>query len=236
MAGEKILIVDDEAVVRKLIQYHLGGEGYQVISAADGCSALNLVQTEKPQLVILDILLPDVDGIEICREIRRDNNMPVIFLTSKNDSSDVVLGLGVGGDDYIIKPFKPQEMLARVKAHLRRYLMPGTAGNASGQEKILRYPGLEINLTGRTVRVNGTPVNLTAKEFDLLALLARNPNRVFDHNQLLEQVWNYQNHADHRTLMVHINRLRKKIEPAPSAPTYILTVKGIGYKFNAINF
>lgn len=234
MAEEKILVVDDEATIRKLLQYHLANNGFAVVTSGDSYEALNLVRAEKPDLIILDILLPGLDGIEICREIRKNSNTPIIFLTSKNDSSDVVLGLGVGGDDYITKPFKPLEMIARVKAQLRRRHLQFVGGNTVMQNRVLKYQGLEINLAGRSVFVNGSPVNLTAKEFDLLALLAQNPNHVFTYNQLLELIWNYENHDDYKTLLVHANRVRKKIEPNPSKPLYILTMKGVGYKFNGL--
>lgn len=232
MAGEKILIVDDETVIRKVVEHHLVQEGYQVIAAADGGSALDLVRTHKPDLVILDILLPDIDGIEICREIRKESITPIIFLTAKNDSSDIVLGLGVGGDDYIVKPFNPKELIARVKANLRRSFLQKAVGQQSARDGILAYSGLEINLPSRTVLVGGSPVALTNKEFELLALLARNPNRVFSHQQLLESIWQFKYNADYQTVMVHVNRLRKKIEQNPSKPRYIVTVRGIGYKFS----
>ncbi|WP_066633866.1 response regulator transcription factor [Desulfolucanica intricata] len=234
MAEEKILVVDDEALIRKLLQYHLVNNGFRVVTTGNSYRVLELVQVEKPDLIILDILLPGIDGIELCREIRKQNNVPIIFLTSKNDSSDVVLGLGVGGDDYITKPFKPQEMIARVKAHLRRWRLQDTGGSTAVQNRKLKYKGLEVDLPGRSVFVNGRAVNLTVKEFDLLALLARNPNHVFTYRQLLNLIWKYENYDDKRTLLVHINRLRKKIEPDPSKPVYILTMKGVGYKFSGL--
>lgn len=232
MAGEKILVVDDEAVVRKVVVHHLVREGFQAIAGGDGGSVRELVRVHKPNLIILDILLPDLDGIEVCREIRKENNVPIIFLTSKRDSSDIVLGLGVGGDDYIVKPFNPKELIARVKANLRRSLPQNAAHQPSGQSGILAYPGLEIDLSGRAVRVNGSPVALTNKEFELLALLAQNPNRVFSYQQLLELVWQFMCNDDYRTVLVHVNRLRKKIELDPYKPRYIVTVRGIGYKFH----
>jgi len=239
MAGETILVVDDEAVVRKVIEHHLMREGFRVVVGKDGGSVFELIRFHDPALIILDILLPDIDGIEICREIRKKSDVPIIFLTSKGDSSDVVLGLGVGGDDYVVKPFNPKELIARVKAHLRRSRQSSSALGVSGwsdrkeQEKErISYPGLEIDLLGRTVLVGGSPVALTNKEFELLALLAQNPNRVFSYHQLLESVWQFKYDADYRTVMVHVNRLRKKIEPGPSNPRYIVTVRGIGYKFH----
>ena len=232
MAGEKILVIDDEAIVRRVIEHHLVREGFQVITAGDGGSVFELVRAHKPELIILDILLPDVDGIEICREIRKKNNVPIIFLTSKRDSSDIILGLGVGGDDYIVKPFNPKELIARVKANLRRCLMQNTVDQCPEQEKILTYPGLEINLSSRTTLVDGSPVALTNKEFELLTLLAQNPNRVFSYDHILESIWHFRYNADYRTVMVHVNRLRKKIEADHSKPRYIITVRGVGYKFH----
>jgi two-component system response regulator MtrA len=232
MAGEKILVVDDEAVVKKVVEHHLIREGYQVLTAADGSSVFELIRAHKPDLIILDILLPDLDGIEVCREIRKENNVPIIFLTSKRDSSDIVLGLGIGGDDYIVKPFNPSELIARVKANLRRSLLQNIACQPQGQNEVLAYPSLEIDLSSRTVLVDGTPVAFTNKEFELLALLMQNPKRVFSYNQLLELVWQFKDNADYRTVMVHVNRLRKKIEQDPSQPRYIITVRGIGYKFH----
>ncbi|KKM12362.1 transcriptional regulator [Clostridiales bacterium PH28_bin88] len=232
MAGEKILVVDDEAVVRKVVEHHLVTEGFQVITAGDGGSVFELVRAHKPDLIILDILLPGLDGIEVCREIRKENDVPIIFLTSKRDSSDIVLGLGVGGDDYMVKPFHHKELIARVKANLRRRLLQSIASTPSEQKQVLGYPGLEIDLSSRTVLVDGSPVALTNKEFELLALLAQNSNRVFSYHQLLELVWQFKDNADYRTVMVHVNRLRKKLEPDPSQPRYIITVRGIGYKFH----
>ncbi|MGE5588766.1 MAG: winged helix-turn-helix domain-containing protein [Clostridia bacterium] len=236
MAGETILVVDDEAVVRKVVEHHLAREGFRVVVGKDGSSVFELVRFHNPDLIILDILLPDLDGFEICREIRKRSDIPIIFLTSKGDSSDVILGLGVGGDDYVVKPFNPKELIARVRAHLRRSRQRNAAcevsGQRDGQRETISYPGLEIDLSGRTVLAGGSPVELTNKEFELLVLLAQNPNRVFSYHQLLESVWQFKYDVDYRTVMVHVNRLRKKIEPDPSKPRYIVTVRGIGYKFH----
>ncbi|MFZ5642327.1 MAG: response regulator [Bacillota bacterium] len=235
MAGEKILVVDDEATIRELISFHLDKNNFQTITAKDGQSAFEIVRTHKPDLIILDVLLPGLDGIEICRKLRKDNDVPIIFLSSMNEPSDIVLGLGVGGDDYIIKPFNPKELIARVKANLRRSRMQYTNGEPFEQKQIINYPGLIIDLSSRTVEVNGSPVTLTNKEFELLILLAENPNRIFNYDQLLELVWQFNDNADYRTLMVHINRLRKKIELDPSKPQYIVTVRGVGYKLHNHN-
>lgn len=233
MAGESILVVDDETVVREVIKHHLELEGYQVITAGDGHSALSLVNNHEPHLIILDILLPDIDGIEVCRIIRKTSNVPIIFLSAKGQLTDIVLGLGVGGDDYITKPFNVVELLARVKANLRRTSLQQI--EIDPPQNTISYPGLEIDLAGRTVRANDRLINLTYKEFELLVLLAQNPNQVFTYAQLLESVWDYKDNSDYRTVIVHINRLRNKIEPTPSQPRYIITVRGIGYKFSSPN-
>lgn len=224
-------MVDDEAVVRKVVEYHLVREGFRVLTAGDGGSVLELVRLQKPDLIILDILLPDLDGLEVCYEIRKSNNVPIIFLTSKNDASDIILGLGVGGDDYVVKPFNPKVLVARVKANLRR-LQKSKTTPSSEQQQILSYPGIDIDIPSRTVLVDGSPVVLTNKEFELLVLLAQNPSRVYSYHQLLELVWQFKDNVDYRTVLVHINRLRKKIERDPSKPRYIMTVRGVGYKFN----
>ncbi len=234
MAGEKILVVDDEEVIRELVYHCLVKEGFQVFTVGDAYSAIEFIRTKKADLIILDILLPELDGIEVCREIRKSTNVPIIFLTSKSDSSDVILGLGVGGDDYIVKPFIPGEMVARVKAQLRRCRLQNLTGGGPEIEKsLLKYPGLEIDLTGHSVYVNGSPVNLAPKEFEMLALLAKHPNQVFGNGQLLDLLWQSKDYTDNRTLLVHVSRLRKKIEKDPSNPEYILTVRGVGYKFNS---
>lgn len=231
MAGELILVVDDEEVVRELVRHCLIKDGFRVITAGDADSAFELVARLKPDLIILDILLPGIDGIEVCQKLRKETDVPIIFLSAKSDSSDVILGLGVGGDDYIVKPFVPGEMVARVKAQLRRRKLRDNAG-VSRELKKLKYPGLEIDLEGHAVLVNGSPVTLAPKEFEILALLARNPNRVFTSEQLLDLVWQAKDFADNRTLMVYISRLRKKIEKDPDNPAYILTVRSVGYKFS----
>ncbi|BAF58324.1 MAG: response regulator transcription factor [Pelotomaculum sp.] len=232
MAGELILVVDDEEVVRELVRHCLVREGFKVITTADAYGAFDLIARLKPDLIILDILLPGLDGIEFCRKLRMKNEVPVIFLSAKGDSSDIILGLGVGGDDYIVKPFVPGELVARVKARLRR-LKPGEETAAGREPKMLKYRGLEIDLEGHAVLVDGSAVALAPKEFEILALLAKNPNRVFKNEQLLDLIWQSKDFADNRTLMVHISRLRKKIEKDPNNPAYIQTVRGVGYKFSA---
>lgn len=230
MIREKILVVDDEAEIRDLIYLYLNKEGFQVFGASTSQEARELTYCERPDLIILDILLPTQDGLELCGQLRKITDVPIIFLSCKSEDIDKILGLTVGGDDYMTKPFSPGELVARVKAHLRRSHLQVRNNEA---KQILRYPGLEIYLTSHSVFVNNTPVFLTAKEFELLVFFAQNPNRVFYTDQIFQKIWKtYGLEGDTRTVMVHISNLRKKIEPNPAEPKYILTVRGIGYKFN----
>ena len=178
MAGEKILVVDDEAVTLELLSHFLGKEGFQVFLADSGVFALQTIDREEPDLILLDILLPDLDGMEVLRQLRQKTDVPVIFITAKTDSLDVALGLGLGGDDYVMKPFIPVEVVARVKAHLRRYFQRSMFREGE-LRPVLNYPGLRIDTRMRTVEVRGRAVALTTKEFDILVLLARNPHRYF---------------------------------------------------------
>lgn len=230
MTSEKILIVDDETDIIELISLFLSKEGYEIITCQRGDLVTDLVQSQQPDLIILDVLLPGMDGIDVCRSIRKISNVPILFVSAKSDDLDVILGLGVGGDDYIPKPFSPSQLVARVKAHLRRSLM----SDAQAKDDILKVDGLEINLTSHTVYVNGVETTLSSKEFDLLVLLATHPKKVFKIDQLYEKVWGSASLGDTRTLMVHISNLRKKIEKDPANPKYIITIRGVGYKFNVI--
>lgn len=229
MSGEKILVVDDESEIVELIRLYLEREGYQVISASNGNQVFDLVQQHRPDLIILDILLPGIDGIEVCRQLRKTNNTPILFISCKSEDIDIILGLSMGGDDYITKPFSPSQLVARVKAHLRRNSL---IDRQKEDPQRLLYPGLEIDLVSHIVKVSGRPISLSAKEFDLLSLLAKTPNRVYKIEQLFEMVWSLDSLGDPRTLIVHISNLRKKIEPNPAEPRYIITVRGVGYKFN----
>jgi DNA-binding response OmpR family regulator len=229
MRREKILIVDDELEIGELICLYLAKEGYQTLTAYDGYGAIDIVDKQKPDLIILDIQLPDLDGFEVCLELRKRTKAPILFLSCKSDDLDKILGLGVGGDDYITKPFSPGEMVARVKAHLRRSRMLFETVPA---EHDLQYGELTIEPKSFTVSLRGEPVPLSAKEYQLLLLLAKNPDRVFSLDQLFTQVWESPSIGDPRTVMVHISNIRKKIENDPARPNYILTVRGGGYKFN----
>ena len=232
MAGEKILIVDDEAVVREILSYHLRKEGYQVLPAVHGLEALELARRENPDLILLDILLPMIDGMELCQELRKESDVPILFITSRDDAFDLALGLGIGGDDYIKKPFNPVEVIARVKAHLRRYRSARQKQLSPENKQILSFPGLSLDLLNKTVIVRGQIVSLTAKEFAILALLASTPRQFYNASQLIERLWDSPASVDERSLMVHISRLRHKIEQDPSRPRYLVSVRGYGYKFD----
>ncbi|EPY07597.1 PhoP family transcriptional regulator [Paenibacillus sp. E194] len=230
MNESKILIVDDEIEITELISLYLRREGYRVYVADNGYTALQMMKEIEPDLIILDILLKSLDGIEVCKEVRKTSHVPILFISCKSDDVDIILGLTVGGDDYITKPFSPSQLVARVKAHLRRNSLSAQALQRSAQHR-LSYEELEMDLQSHTVTVQGRAVALSAKEFDLLAYLAQSPNKVFKLEQLYQHIWNTESFGDTRTLMVHISNLRKKIEPDPTRPRYIVTVRGVGYKF-----
>lgn len=230
MPGEKILIVDDEKPINDLIKSYLLKEGFVPLTALNGQTALEIVQNEKPDLIILDIMLPDIEGIDLCLEIRRKSTVPILFLSCKSEEVDKIVALSVGGDDYMTKPFLPGELIARIKAHLRRVQSPAYQPE---EDEFYEFPGLTVNLTTREVAVDGVPVNLTAKEFDILKLLITNPKRIFSADQLFEMAWKTNTlEGDSRTVMVYVSTLRKKIEGNPDNPKYILSVRGVGYKFN----
>lgn len=222
----KILLVDDEKTLVKALIFNLEKEGYQVIPAYDGEEALKKMEGENPDLLILDLMLPGVDGFEVCRRVRKNYDIPIIMLTAKGDDIDKILGLELGADDYITKPFNPRELLARVKAILRR-----SNTQNSSIKNLIKVQDLQIDLYQHRVRVKDQEIDLTSKEFALLNLMASNPGRVYSREQLLEQIWGYNYYGDARTVDVHIRHLREKIETDPSNPRYILTVWGTGYKF-----
>ncbi len=227
-----ILVVEDEPALQAAVGYNLRREGHRVLLAADGPTALALM-AEGPDLVILDLMLPGLDGFEVCRRIRQQSSVPIIILTARADEVDRVVGLELGADDYITKPFSMRELLARVKALLRRrdlILAELQARAAAGAERLVAGD-LEVDLARHTVTRAGVPVNLTPKEFDLLAFLVRNRGRVFSAERLLGEVWGYANPVDPRTVAVHIRSLREKLEDDPSRPVLIETVRGVGYRF-----
>lgn len=237
MAREKLLLVEDDPEIAGMLKLFLQREGFQIVSARTGSEALTLAKQEEPQLIILDILLPELDGFEVCRILRQQSNCPILLLSCKSDEEDKVLGLRLGADDYLTKPFSPRELIARINAHLRRIRMLDNNGQVASptvppQAKSLVFEGLEINPASHEVLASGKLIALSAKEFHLLYLLAQRPNQVFSMEQLYNLAWGASDHGDSRTVMVHIRNLRKKIEPVPSHPRYILTIRGVGYKFS----
>jgi two-component system, OmpR family, response regulator MtrA len=218
----KVLIVDDDAALAEMLTIVLRNEGFEPVVCPTGDRALALLREHRPELVLLDLMLPGKDGIDVCREIRAESGVPIVMLTAKNDTVDVVLGLESGADDYIVKPFKPKELVARIRARMRRYDEP--------VPETLKIGDLTIDVAGHTVKRDATTINLTPLEFDLLVCLARKPWQVFTREVLLEQVWGYRHAADTRLVNVHVQRLRAKVEADPEQPEIVLTVRGVGYK------
>ncbi|MCR4428707.1 MAG: response regulator transcription factor [Caldiserica bacterium] len=229
MEKESILVVEDEERISNLIKLYLEREGFSVLLAQEGNEALKVFKEKRPDLVILDLMLPGIDGLEICRLIRQSSTVPILILTAKDEETDKVVGLSIGADDYITKPFSPKELVARVKAHLRR-----TKYWQAPKEEILGDGRIKIDTGSRQVWLNGKEVKLTALEFDLLKTLASSPSRVFSREQLLDLVWGVNYFGDPRVVDVHIGNIRKKIERDPSAPEIIKTVRDVGYKFESL--
>lgn len=223
----KILVVDDEKLVVKGIKFNLEHDGYEVVTAFDGESAVALTSSEKPDLVILDLMMPKLDGLEACMQIRAFSNVPIIMLTARSTDMDKLMGFECGADDYVTKPFNILELKARIRALLRRAGAERSAAQPESQQ--LRCGNLVLDLASRSALRDGAPVTLTAKEFDLMELFLRNPNRVFSRTSLLDQVWGYEYQGDDRTVDVHIRRLREKLEEVPASPAYIMTKWGVGY-------
>ena len=217
-----MLVVDDDTALAEMLGIVLRGEGFEPFFCADGGTALDAFRSTRPDLVLLDLMLPGKDGIEVARQIRAESGIPIIMLTAKSDTVDVVLGLESGADDYVVKPFKPKELVARVRARLRRSDSPAP--------EILEIGDLTIDVAGHSVRRGEDTIPLTPLEFDLLVALARKPWQVFTREVLLEQVWGYRHAADTRLVNVHVQRLRSKIEKDPERPEIVLTVRGVGYK------
>lgn len=224
----KILVVDDEPNIREVVGLYLRQDGHAVVVAADGEEALRLYRQARPDLVVLDLMLPGLSGLEVCRRIQGERRVPLIMLTAKGEEEDRIVGLGVGADDYVVKPFSPRELVARVAAVLRR-VNEASAGPANGE--VLSFGELQINPNTRIVTVQGDPVALTAREFDLLHHMASSPGRVFTRDQLMESVWGYTFAAETSTVTVHVRRLREKVEADPAHPCRLLTVWGVGYRF-----
>jgi DNA-binding response OmpR family regulator len=221
-----VLVVDDEPTLREVVVRYLEREGYHALVAADGDEAESILRNEAPDLVILDLMLPGTDGLEICRQIRAHSSLPVIMLTARGEETDRIVGLELGADDYVTKPFSPRELVARVRTVLRR-----TAQRPEPDE-VMRHGELVLDSASRDVRKGGRLVKLTAKEFDLLWFLAAHPRRVFSREHLMASVWGYQSAFDTGTVTVHVRRLRAKIEEDPARPRHIETVWGVGYRFS----
>jgi len=236
MRKQTILVVDDETTIREVVRRYLEREGFAVIEAENGNQALQHLREQAPNLIILDVMLPGLDGLSITRRLREgesllavNEDVPIIMLTARKEELDRITGLQVGADDYVTKPFSPQELVARVQAVLRR------SGNhkASASDTPLLFAALRLDPRTRSTTLHGAEIELTAKEFDLLWFLAKNPRQVFTRTQLLDQIWGYDFFGDPSTVTVHVRRLREKIETDPSNPSYIQTVWGVGYRFSS---
>ncbi|MBE0684819.1 MAG: response regulator transcription factor [Anaerolineaceae bacterium] len=223
----RIAIVEDEPSISEVVSLYLRRAGYEVVCFSDGLLALNSLIDALPDLIILDVMLPGMDGFTLTRKLRDQSDVPIILLTSRREESDRIAGLELGADDYVVKPFSPQELVSRVRAVLRRV----RAASEITKEGILNFNGLTINPQTRDVSINEEPIILTAKEFDLLYHMALHPRQVFTREQLLENIWGFSHYIDPGTVTVHMRRLREKIEKNPTSPVYIITVWGIGYKF-----
>ncbi len=222
----RVLVVDDDTALAEMIGIVLEGEGFEPLFCADGAAALEAFRAAAPDIVLLDLMLPGLDGIEVCRLIRAESDVPIVMLTAKSDTLDVVKGLESGADDYIPKPFAPKELVARVRARLRRREEP--------ENDVLRIADLTIDVDGHRVLRGDTQIPLTPLEFDLVVALARKPRQVFSREALLEQVWGYRHAADTRLVNVHVQRLRAKIERDPEHPEVVVTVRGVGYRAGAV--
>jgi two-component system response regulator ResD len=223
-----VLLVDDEPIVREVVARYLRREGFETIEAGDGDTARGLVETAQPSLVVLDVMMPGMDGLALCRWIRARSDLPVILLTARGEETDRIVGLELGADDYVTKPFSPRELAARVKTVLRR----AAAGSVvAAPAEPVAVAGVVIDPAARTVHRDSEELKLTAKEFDLLLFLAQNPRQVFSRDQLMQSVWGYTAALDSGTVTVHVRRLREKIESDPAAPVHLETVWGVGYRF-----
>lgn len=229
MAQEKILVVDDEAHIVELISYNLCAAGYTVITANNGIDAVKIAKDEKPRLILLDLMIPGIDGFDVCKEVRSDKelkNTSIIMLTAKGEEFDKILGLELGADDYITKPFSVRELLARVKAVLRR------TGVVKDENEVFTSGDLKVSFERREVLINNTKVDLTLKEFELLDILIKNKGKILTRDTLLDKIWGYEYIGETRTVDVHIRYIRKKIESDDKNPKFIETIRGVGYRFN----
>lgn len=224
-----VLVVEDEQSLREPLVYILQREGFDVLEAVDGPSALIQWQTNSPDLILLDLMLPGMSGVDVCREIRTRSNVPIIMVTAKDSEVDKVVGLEIGADDYVVKPYSTRELLARIKAVLRR----GAAPDSNESRSVLEAGPVRLDTERHAVTVNGQPVTLPLKEFELLEYLMDNTNRVLTRGQIIDRVWGSNYYGDTKTLDVHVKRIRSKIEPDPANPKFIMTIRGLGYKFEA---
>ena len=222
-----VLVVEDEQSLREPLMYILQREGFDVLEAVDGPSALIQWQTNSPDLILLDLMLPGMSGVDVCREIRTRSNVPIIMVTAKDSEVDKVVGLEIGADDYVVKPYSTRELLARIKAVLRR----GVVSDSNETRSVLEAGPVRLDTERHAVTVNGQPVTLPLKEFELLEYLMDNTNRVLTRGQIIDRVWGSNYYGDTKTLDVHVKRIRSKIEPDPANPKFIMTVRGLGYKF-----
>ncbi len=227
-----ILVIEDEQNINDILTFSLGKEGYKTLSALDGISGLELALTENPDLILLDVMLPGMDGFEVCKKIREQSQVPIIMLTAREDEVDKVLGLELGADDYITKPYSMRELTARVKANLRRSAAQVVPESEPEEQDTIVSGDLAINVERYEVSKNGKVVDITLREFELLKFLAMQPDKIFSREKLLENVWGYEYYGDVRTVDVTVRRLREKIEDDPSMPRYIITKRGVGYYFN----
>ena len=231
MAGTKVLIVEDDETLLEVLRYNFAKEGYQIATATDGADALQVARSERPDLIVLDIMLPELDGFEVCRILRKETTVPILMLTAKAEEIDKVVGLELGADDYVTKPFSIRELLARVRAMLRRVDMTQQpAAPIEDAISTITIGDLEIDTARHTVVRGTSSIALSPKEFELLVFLARNKGRVFSRDVLLDRVWGYDYAGDTRTVDVHVRWLRQKIEADPSNPRHLLAVRGVGYK------
>ncbi|PUA41033.1 DNA-binding response regulator [Paenibacillus elgii] len=229
MSFDRILIVEDEKEIAELLKDYLVEEHFEAIIASDGREAIHLYREYRPQLMILDIMLPKLDGMEVCRTIRSESSIPIIMLSAKKSDVDKIIGLGIGADDYVVKPFSPGEIIARVKAQLRR---ANQLSSPAEKSEFVRYQDLELNIKAYEVTVRNQPVPFSAKEFEVLRFFALHPNQVLTREQIFQHVWGLGEHGDLNTVTVHIKKIREKIEVDPANPTMIKTVWGVGYKLD----
>lgn len=227
MTGRSVLVVEDEENLLEALKYNLEHEGYRVLTAEDGAAALETARSASPDIVVLDVMLPELDGLEVCRILRRETDMPILMLTAKGEEIDRVVGLELGADDYVTKPFSMRELMARVRAMLRR----PRQSIASRLAEPLRSGSLEVDVEAHSAALNGEDLNLKPREFELLAHFMRNRGRAFTRTQILEQLWGRDYIGDMRTVDVHVRWLREKIEADPSTPARIITIRGVGYRF-----